>query len=212
MSDITSSMSADAIIVPTVVTDVVAESGHMVPLQSLTGSDLTAAVRAWARDNGYAVGDRGAIAPEVTAAAVIANPDVPAPVVKVKRAPAVAKVPNVFDVYTHDGACYRVAPGRGRTTMERLARCAGVDVDEIQHVRKGGEVVDVPNAATPPVAEPWLVTLTNGQTRDYRQSTRGRMSVARVADELGIKPTSIASVSRGDKVYRVATVVAFSAE
>ena len=187
-------------------------STAMVPLASLTGADLTKAVRAWALDNGYPVADRGAIAPEITVAAVLANPDVPAPVVKAKRAPAAPKVPNVFDVTTHGGAVYTVEPGRGRTTLERLARCAGIDVEDIAHVTKAGEPVDVPHAATPPAAEPWRVVLTDGTEMDYRGNSRGRMSVARVADALGIKPTSIASVSRGDKVYKVATVVAFSAE
>lgn len=199
-------MSDNIIVVPTATTDVVAESPALVPLSSLTGSDLTKAVRAWAVAEGLPVADRGAIAPEVTVAAVLANPSVPAPVIKAKRAPAAPKVPNVFDVHTTDGACYRVAPGRGRATLERLARCAGVDVSEIEHVRRGGEVVDVPNAAAGPVAEPWVVTLTNGSTREYRGNSRGRMSVGRVADALGIKPASIASVARGDKVYRVATV------
>lgn len=184
----------------------------MVPLASLTGADLTKAVRAWARDNGHPVAERGAIAPEVTVAAVLANPDVPAPVVKAKRAPAAPKVPNVFDVTTTGGDVFTVEPGRGRTTMERLARCAGIDVSDIAHVTKAGEPVDVPHAATPPAAEPWQVTLTNGSVREYRGNSRGRMSVARVADALGIKPTSIATVSRGDKVYKVATVVAFASE
>jgi len=183
-----------------------------VPLQSLTGADMTKAVRQWARDNGYAVADRGAIAPEITAAAVIANPNVPAPAVKAKREPAAPKVPNVYDVHMIDGDVYTIEPGRGRTTIERLARCAGVDVADIDHVTRGGHTVDVPRAATPPAADPWLVVLTDGTTREYRGNSRGRMSVGRVADALGIAPTTIESVSRGEKVYRVATVVAFSAE
>ena len=184
----------------------------LVPLSTLTGADLTKAVRAWALDNGYPVADRGAIAPEITVAAVLANPDVPAPVVKAKRAPAAPKVPNVFDVTTTSGDVYTVEPGRGRTTLERLARCAGIDVEDIAGVTKAGEPVDGPHAATPPAAEPWRVVLADGTEMEYRGNSRGRMSVARVADALGIKPTSIASVSRGDKVYKVATVVAFSAE
>lgn len=205
-------MSDNTIIVPTATTDIVAESPAMVPLISLTGADLTKAVRSWARDNGYEVGDRGTIAPEITAAAVIANPDVPAPAVKAKRAPAAPKVPNVFDVTARDGSVYTVEPGRGRTTMERLARCAGIDVSDIAGVTRGGEPVDVPRAATPPAAEPWLVVMRNGSEHEYRGNSRGRMSVARVADALGVKPTSIVSVSRGDKVYRVETVVAFASE
>jgi len=188
------------------------ESVALVPLRSLTGADLTRAVRVWARDNGHAVAERGAIAPEVTAAAVIANPDVPAPVVKTKRAPAAAKVPNVYDVHAVDGAVYTIEPGRGRTTLERLARCAGIAVEEVEHVTKGGDPVDVPHAATPPAAEPWAVVMRDGTTHEYRGTSRGRMSVARVADALGVPATAIESVSRGDKVYRVATVVAFQAD
>lgn len=184
----------------------------MVPLDTLTGPDLTKAIRAWAVDNGLPVGLKGAIAPEVSLAAYKANPLVPAPTVKAKRAPAAPKVPNVFDVHCKDGAVYTVAPGQGKSTIERLAEKCGVAVDEIDHVTKNGEVVNVPNRQSAPVADPWLVELTNGQTREYRPATRGRMNVAKCANELGIKATSIKSVSRGDKVYRVAQIVSFTTD
>lgn len=203
---------SDVTIVPTA-TDIVADTtGDMVPLSSLEGKDLTAAVRQWARDNGITVGDRGAIAPEITVKAVKADPMVPAPVVKAKRAPAAPKVPNVYDIHTVDGDVWTVEGGRGKATLDRLAERAGVEVSDIDHVTRAGAVVDVPRRATGPVAEPWTVELVNGQTREYRPASRGRMSVAKCADELGIKPTAIKSVSRGDTVYRVATVVAFTTD
>lgn len=203
---------SDSIIVPTS-SDIIADNtGDMVPLSSLEGKDLTAAVRQWARDNGIAVGDRGVIAPEITVKAVKADPMVPAPAVKVKRAPAAPKVPNIYDIHTVEGDIWTVEGGRGKCTLDRLAERAGVSVDDIDYVTRAGAVVDVPRRATGPVAEPWTVELTSGETLEYRPRSRGRMSVGKCADELGIKPTAIKSVSRGDTVYRVATVVAFTTD
>lgn len=182
---------------------------QMVPLASLTGSDLTKAVRSWAVENGYPVADRGAIAPEITAAAVIANPDVPAPAVKAKRAPAAPKVPNVYEVHVIDGGVYTVEGGRGKCTLDRLAERAGVEVDDIDHVTRAGDVVNVPRRATGPVTEPWAVTLRDGSTIDYYHG-RGRLNVAKVAESLGVKPTDIVEVRKGDTVHRVAMIVGWA--
>lgn len=185
------------------------DDAKMVPLASLTGSDLTKAVRAWALDNGYPVADRGAIAPEITAAAVIANPDVPAPKVPAKRAPAAPKVPNVYDVHAVDGAVYTVEGGRGKCTLDRLAERAGVDVADIAKVERAGAPVNVPRRASGPVTEPWQVTMRDGSTFDYYHG-RGRLNVAKVADSLGIKPTEIVEVRKGDTVHRVAMIVGWA--
>lgn len=199
MSDISNVVSADNN----------GDDVNMVPLASLTGSDLTKAVRAWALDNGYPVADRGAIAPEITAAAVIANPDVPAPKVPAKRAPAAPKVPNVYDVHAADGAVITVEGGRGKCTLDRLAERAGVSVEDIVKVERAGAVVNVPRRASGPVTEPWAVTLKDGSVIDYYH-TRGRVTVAKVADALGIKPTDIVEVAKDGKVHRVAMIVGWA--
>lgn len=185
------------------------EGTQMVPLASLKGADLTKAVRAWAVDNGYPVADRGAIAPEITAAAVIANPDVPAPKVPAKRAPAAPKVPNVYDVHAADGAVITVEGGRGKCTLDRLAERAGVAVEDIVKVERAGATVDVPRRAGGPVTEPWTVLMRDGSTFDYYHG-RGRLNVAKVADALGIKPTDIVEVRKGDTVHRVAMIVGWA--
>lgn len=199
MSDITANVSADNN----------GDDTQMVPLASLTGSDLTRAVRSWALDNGYPVADRGAIAPEITAAAVIANPNVPAPKVPAKRAPAAPKVPNVYDVHTHEGAVYTVEGGRGKCTLDRLAERAGVAIEDIAKVERAGAPVNVPRRASGPVTEPWQVLMRDGSKFDYYHG-RGRLNVAKVADALGVKPTDIVEVRKGDTVHRVAMIVGWA--
>lgn len=181
---------------------------NLVPLMSLTGPDFTRAVRAWALAEGYDVATRGTVAPEIVAQAAIINPDVPAPEVKAKRVPKVKVVPE-FDVHTHDGDVITVRKSQGKSTLDGVAERAGVDVDDVSHVVYNGEPVELPRRKVTAPTGPWLVEFTDGSSADYVHSARGRMNIGAVADALGVKPTTISQVSRGDVVYRVAHVVKF---
>ena len=181
---------------------------NLVPLMSLTGADFTRAVRAWALAEGYDVATRGTVAPEIVAKAAIVNPDVPAPEVKAKRVPKVKVVPE-FDVHTIDGDVITVRKSQGKSTLDGVAERAGVDVDDVSHVVYNGEPVELPRRKVTAPTGPWLVEFTDGSSAEYVHSARGRMNIGAVADALGVKPTTISQVSRGDVVYRVAHVVKF---
>ena len=53
------------------------------------------------------------------------------------------------------------------------------------------------------------VTLRDGSTIDYYHG-RGRLNVAKVAEALGVKPTEIVEVRKGDTVHRVAMIVGWA--
>lgn len=181
------------------------DRGDLVPIADLDGADLTRAVRAWARDNGHKVSDRGAVPPSLVAKAVMSGATVD---------PSTLDDRTRYVLTDTDGNAHVVVGPKGKATLDGLAESIGLTPDEVANVTRNGELWELPRRASAAVA-PWVVRCYDEETREtfdveFVSSSRGRLSPAAVAVHCGVPVRNIVSATRDGRVLLLEATYRFT--
>lgn len=179
-------------------------NGRQVPISDLTGAALTKAVRMWAKHNGHAVADRGAVSPDLILKAGLSGATVD---------PALLETSTVYVLTDKAGKAYTVRGRQGKATLDGLAESVGLDPEAVASVTRDGALFALPRRASSEGVAPWNVTYRaedGTKARARYTSGRGRLNVANVAVALKIKPEAIVSVERDGVRYGVEVTYRFT--
>lgn len=181
------------------------DNGNLVPIADLEGADLTRAVRAWARDNGHKVSDRGAVPPSLVAKAVMSGATVD---------PATLDDRTRYVLTDTDGNEHVVVGPKGKATLDGLAESIGLTPEEVAAVTRNGELWELPRRASVAVA-PWVIRCYDEETRttfdvEYVSQSRGRLNPAAVAVACGVPVRNLVSATRDGRVLLLEATYRFT--
>ena len=189
----------------TISTPAASDDNGMVPIADLDGADLTRAVRAWARDNGHKVSDRGAVPPSLVAKAVMSGATVD---------PTTLDDRTRYVLTDTDGAAHVVVGPKGKATLDGLAESIGLTPEEVASVTRNGELWELPRRASVAVA-PWVIRCYDEESRttfdvDYVSQSRGRLNPAAVAVHCGVPVRNLFSASRDGRILLLEATYRFT--
>lgn len=178
---------------------------NLVPIADLEGADLTRAVRAWARDNGHKVSDRGAVPPSLVAKAVMSGATVD---------PATLDDRTRYVLTDTDGNEHVVVGPKGKATLDGLAESIGLTPEEVAAVTRNGELWELPRRASVAVA-PWVIRCYDEDTRttfdvEYVSQSRGRLNPSAVAVHCGVPVRNIVSATRDGRILLLEATYRFT--